>query len=79
MFSRVFSPSTALENLEEITDNFEETINFEKKIYKKIRSWQWADVVNIYRDHFDQAHKVVKNLGIFSLSLNRMMSFIESE
>ncbi|KAK4560174.1 hypothetical protein RGQ29_009093 [Quercus rubra] len=62
MFSRVFSPSTALENLEEITDNFEETINFEKKIYKKIRSRQWADVVNIYRDHFDQAHKVMAML-----------------
>ncbi|KAK9983008.1 hypothetical protein SO802_032533 [Lithocarpus litseifolius] len=62
MFSRVLSPSTALENLEEITDNFEETINFEKKIYKKVRSRQWADVVIIYRDHFDQAHKVMAML-----------------
>uniref|UniRef100_A0A7N2N6T5 PGG domain-containing protein n=1 Tax=Quercus lobata TaxID=97700 RepID=A0A7N2N6T5_QUELO len=61
MFSRVFSP-VALENLEEITDNFEETINFEKKIYKKIRSRQWAEVVNIYREHFDQAHKVMAML-----------------
>ncbi|XP_075642800.1 uncharacterized protein LOC142614140 isoform X3 [Castanea sativa] len=62
MFSRLFSPSTALENLEEITDNFEETINFERKIYKKIRSRQWADVVNIYRVHFDRAHKVMAML-----------------
>ncbi|KAK7835003.1 ankyrin repeat-containing protein itn1 [Quercus suber] len=61
MFSREFSPA-ALENLEEITENFEETINFEKKIYKKIRSWQWAEVVNIYREHFDQAHKVMAML-----------------
>ena len=61
MFSRLFSPA-ALENLEEITDNFEETINFEKKIYRRIRSRQWAEVVNIYREHFDQAHKVMAML-----------------
>ncbi|KAL4604577.1 hypothetical protein ACB092_10G202200 [Castanea dentata] len=61
MFSRVFSP-VALENLEEITDNFEETINFEKNIYKRIRSRRWAEVVNIYREHFDQAHKVMAML-----------------
>ena len=34
MFSRVPSPA-ALENFEEITENFEETINFEKKIIQK--------------------------------------------
>ena len=59
--SRVPSPA-ALENLEEITENFEETINFEKKLYKKIRTRQWSDVVNIYRENFDQAHKVIAML-----------------
>ena len=61
MFSRMFSP-VAPENFEKITDNFEETINFKKKKYKKIRSRQWAEVFNIYRDSFDQAHKVMAML-----------------
>ncbi|KAM3736607.1 hypothetical protein ACB098_10G176700 [Castanea mollissima] len=57
----MFSPSTALENFE-ITYHLEKNINFEKQLFKKIRSRQWSDVVNIYRENFDQAHKVIATL-----------------
>ncbi|KAL4604615.1 hypothetical protein ACB092_10G203800 [Castanea dentata] len=57
----MFSPSTAPENFE-ISDHLEKNINFEKQLFKKIRSRQWSDVVDIYRENFDQAHKVIATL-----------------